>query len=241
MNFAQCVQDFSMQNGLVISLFLGGLAGGFTHCSAMCGPFVLAQSDAGHDTPEPTLARLSRVALLPYHLGRMTTYVFMAVLFQSVLNLALLYSSYKAVLTAPILMLAGVLFLVSVFPALSRVFPWASALHLGLPFGFIGKHSAAFTAEPGLFKRYMLGIMLGFMPCGMVVAALMAASTAPTILQAALAMGAFALGTMPALILVALGGRSLQSRFPKAAGTIKQGAMAFSALWLFALAGWMMI
>ena len=240
MNFAQCVQDFSMQNGLVISLFLGGLAGGFTHCSAMCGPFVLAQS-TGHGAPERTLARLSRSALLPYHLGRMTTYVFLAVIFHSVLNLALLFSSYKAVLTAPILMLAGVLFLISVFPALSRVFPWAGTIRLGLPFGFISKHSAAFMTEPGVFKRYMLGIMLGFMPCGMVVAALMAASTAPSVLQASLAMGAFALGTMPALVLVALGGRSLQTRFPKAAGTIKQSAMAVSALWLFALAGWMMI
>jgi len=240
MSFAQCVYDFSMQNGLIISLFLGGLAGGFTHCSAMCGPFVLAQS-AGHGGQERKLERLSRAALLPYHLGRMTTYVSMAVLFQSVLNLALLFSSYKAVLTAPILMLAGVLFMISVFPALSRVFPWAGTIRLGLPFGFIGKHSGAFMTEPGVFKRYMLGVMLGFMPCGMVVAALMAASTAPTILQAAWAMGAFTLGTMPALVLVALGGRSLQTRFPKAAGTMKQGAMALSALWLFALAGWMMI
>lgn len=239
MNFAQCLQDFSMQNGLAISLFLGGLAGGFTHCSGMCGPFVLAQS--GGQMPERKITRLSDAALLPYHLGRMTTYVFMAVLFHSVLNLALLFSSYRAVLSAPILMLAGVLFLISVFPTLSRVFPWVGNIRLGLPFWVIGKYSAAFMANPGVFERYLLGIMLGFMPCGMVVAALMAASTAPTLLQAALAMGAFALGTMPALVLIALGGRSLQSRFPKAAGMIKQSAMAFSAFWLFALAGWMMI
>lgn len=240
MNFAQCIHEFSMQNGLVISLFLGGLAGGFTHCTAMCGPFVLAQT-GGNASSTGKIARLSHAALLPYHLGRMTTYIFMAIIFHSVLNLALLFSDHKAVLTAPILMLAGVLFLVSVFPALNKMFPWVGNIRLGLPFGVIGKFSAAFLYNPGFFKRYGLGLMLGFMPCGLVVAALMAASTAPNTLQAALAMGAFALGTVPALILMALGGRTLQSRFPKAANVIKQGAMACSALWLFVLAGWMMI
>lgn len=239
MNFAQCIHDFSMQNGLAISLLLGGLAGGFTHCTAMCA-FVLAQT-GDKEVSGGKLARLSHAALLPYHLGRMTTYIFLAVIFHSVLNLALLFSGYKAVLTAPLLMLAGTLFLISVFPALRQVFPWAGNIRLGLPFGFIGKYSATFLSNPGFLKRYALGIMLGFMPCALVVAALMAASTAPSALQAALAMGAFALGTMPALILVALSGRTLQSRFPKAANTLKQGAMAFSALWLFALAGWMMI
>jgi sulfite exporter TauE/SafE len=58
--------------GLSGALALVGLIGGALHCAPMCGPFVLAQS-VGTRKGGPG-ARLSEVALLPYHLGRLTTY-----------------------------------------------------------------------------------------------------------------------------------------------------------------------
>ncbi|MGE0725999.1 MAG: sulfite exporter TauE/SafE family protein, partial [Alphaproteobacteria bacterium] len=60
------------------TLLVAGLLGGLTHCTTMCGPFVLAQVAAGLEHAGPrygTLARLSGGALVPYHLGRLTTYV----------------------------------------------------------------------------------------------------------------------------------------------------------------------
>src|SRR5579863_243278 len=57
---------------VMATLFVAGLAGSTAHCATMCSPFVLAQlrdADRG-DGP----LRLVRVALLPYHFGRATTY-----------------------------------------------------------------------------------------------------------------------------------------------------------------------
>lgn len=81
--------------------------------------------------------------------------------------------------------------------------------------------------------------MLGFIPCGLVVSAVLAASAAPSLPHTVLAMAAFALGTMPSLMLLAFGGQALRIRYPLAAKRLSQVAMSVSGLWLFALAGQM--
>lgn len=240
MNFVQCMQDFSSQYGLITTLLLGGLAGGFTHCVGMCAPFVLAQGEPEYQN-RGVLARLSGALLIPYHLGRMSTYVLLGFLFYSVLNLAILFSDMRVILTAPILMMAGTLFLISMFPALSKVFPWMARLQFYAPIHLISRYSGYFLNNPGFIQRYLLGVILGFMPCGLVLAAIMASSTASSAAQAVLAMSAFSIGTMPALFLVSLGRRGIRLKFPKAEELLRQLSMMISALWLFALAGWMMI
>lgn len=183
------------------------------------------------------MQKLRGVLLLPYHLGRMTTYVGLASATYSLVNLAFLFSGAKALLSAPLLFLAGIVFLANAFPGIARIFPWALGMRLSVPYRYTERLSTQLMRAPGVFKRYMLGVLLGFMPCGLVISALMAASAAPDILHAAAAMGAFTAGTAPALILVALGGRSLGVRYPEITRRITQGAMVLSSLWLFLLAG----
>src|SRR5262245_38327356 len=63
--------------GLPLALFLAGLVGSLTHCTLMCGPFVLAQVAGRLEAGAAAggeLVRLAGAALVPYHLGRMTTY-----------------------------------------------------------------------------------------------------------------------------------------------------------------------
>ncbi len=63
---------------IILSLFNLGFFGGFSHCTLMCGPFVLAQ--VGNKLQNTSLdgfasfTRLKNLALLPYHFGRITTY-----------------------------------------------------------------------------------------------------------------------------------------------------------------------
>ena len=232
MIIANCIADFTTSYGLPVSLFLAGLVGGFTHCAGMCSPFVLAQVKDG-----VSLNRLRDGLLIPYHLGRMVTYVTLAILLGSVVNLAFLFSDARVLITAPLLMLAGVLFLVSAFPALGQVFPWAVKFQSVRPFAFIMELAGRFMGSTRIVHRFFLGVILGFMPCGLVVSALMAASTAATPLAAGAAMAAFALGTIPALVLVGFGGTILKHKYPKLSRRFSQGAMALSAFWLFALAG----
>jgi sulfite exporter TauE/SafE len=64
-----------------------------------------------------------------------------------------------------------------------------------------------------LFKRknravfYLIGILNGLLPCGMIYVALTSALATQNILQGGLIMTFFGIGTMPALIMVAIGGQ----------------------------------
>lgn len=234
--FEQCVYNLSLDKALIPSLFLAGLAGGATHCVGMCSPFVLAQVD-GSSTTQKQLKRVQDFMLLPYHMGRITTYAGMAVFLSMILNLAFLFQPARALLTAPLLMLAGVIFLVSAFPSLGTIFPWAARLHLAWPYRWISGAYRFLSVGNSRIRHYFLGVLLGFMPCGLVLSAIMAASTAQSYIGTATAMIAFGLGTVPALTGVALAGRAVKSRYPLAAQHITKGLMACSALWLFIIAG----
>ena len=73
-----CRVSAADHGGTLAGLFLTGLIGSLTHCAGMCGPFVLSQVAARLETvPAARMRewhRLSGGALLPYHLGRATTY-----------------------------------------------------------------------------------------------------------------------------------------------------------------------
>ncbi|HZX85481.1 MAG TPA: sulfite exporter TauE/SafE family protein, partial [Reyranella sp.] len=60
--------------------------------------------------------------------------------------------------------------------------------------------------------RYGLGVVLGFLPCGLLYGALAAAGGTGSPTDGALAMAAFALGTMPALIATGWGGLLVRRR-----------------------------
>ncbi len=233
---AQCTHDITMSGGLVASLFLVGLVGGATHCVAMCSPFVLAQIDG-----KPNIRKLGSSLLLPYHLGRMTTYVALAILVSSIINLAFVNSGLKSFIAAPMLVVAGVIFIVTAIPKLTVLFPWAVNIRFTAGYRLIAKFSGGLMKKQNALGRYGLGMLLGFMPCGLVVSALLASATAPSAMGAGLAMAAFSVGTMPALMAVALGGNALKYKFPKQVGFVSKGAMLASGIWLFVLAGTMVL
>lgn len=228
-----CLQLMASGQALPLTLFLAGLVGGATHCVAMCGPFVISQ--AGQ------VEKLRQAALLPYHLGRITTYVAMAMLLSSVLNLAFLFLPVRSLIIAPVLMLAGLIFIVNAFPSLTAAFPWINKIAFSVPYQWLHKGFQKLSVNAGSMKRYAMGMLLGFMPCGLIVSALMAASTAPGAWQAGLAMAAFGAGTMIPLMAVAFGGVGFQKKFPRAMRRATQILMVWSGLWLFIMAGWVLI
>ena len=181
--------------------------------------------------------KLAGGALFSYHLGRMTTYVLMAVTFNALLNLAFLYQPIKVYVVVPMLMTAAVIFLVNAFPKMIAVFPWAGSIRVSIPGRWFFKGVGGLSKNPGTVKRYFLGVLLGFIPCGLVISALMASATADLPIQAAFAMSMFAFGTMVPLVLLAWSGGALFKRYPIAGEKIRQGAMVFSAVWLCVIAG----
>ena len=85
-----------------------------------------------------------------------------------------------------------------------------------------------FEVEDG--SDELLGLSLSALPCGLLYGALVAAASAGSALAGALAMAAFALGTVPALVGVGLLGRFFGRRWAAAPGFRLAGAALFLLL-----------
>lgn len=217
---AQCSQLFaSGSSPLLLTVVVAGLVGSLSHCSAMCAPLVASQMLTLQQQ-----GRSQRLMAL-YHAGRVLTYVFLgvvAMLFsQWIFSGALRhYSSY-------LLLLAGVTFIISA--ALPRT------THHGCA------HQSAFVARlmqliPHPSLAYLLrGVLMGFMPCGMVVAVLLMVATSPNVAHAALAMTLFGLSTIPVLQLTGFGALRIAARYPQFSARAGRGVMALNGLFLCGL------
>ena len=244
-----CANAIDVSHGLAFSLFLAGLIGGFTHCSGMRGPFVIAQAAARGDGDENDsqgtccktkgflLKRLADGALLPYHLGRITTYTGLAVIVSGLSNVAFMYSPYKTVMAATLLAIAGLMFMASAIPTLAHYTPWLKKFQFSFLSQGLARIARPFFIDPTGWRGYALGLMLGFLPCGLVMAALMAVAAAGSVTGAALAMAAFGLGTVPALFFIGWGSHAARSHWPDVIRPLSQAVMALNGVLLCAMAG----
>ncbi|MCA3305908.1 MAG: sulfite exporter TauE/SafE family protein [Roseomonas sp.] len=187
------------------ALFLAGLAGGATHCAAMCGPFVLAQAAAMADRSATggRVQRLSGAALLPYHLGRALGYGLLGVLAGGVVGAVSLGTGWRVVLTG-MLAVAAMLMFAQASTRIAALLPRLAAPRLP---GMLEARLGPLLAAPTGLRGVALGVLLSALPCGLLYGALAGAAATGSALGGALAMLSFVAGTMPALIGVALLGR----------------------------------
>ncbi len=212
--FQQCHAVITSRGGLLLTLFLTGLVGGATHCVGMCGPFVLSQVTARLQA-RPASAmrewhRLSGAALVPYHLGRLTTYVGLGAVFGVVAGSLSGLQGLKW-LSAGLLLVAAGLFVLYAVPRLRRPATCPTPPASGGSRWQRGVR--ALMQDPVGLRGYGLGLLLGFLPCGLLYGALAAAAAAGSALAGAMAMAAFALGTVPSLLVVGLAGHVAGQRW----------------------------
>ncbi|MCH2038373.1 MAG: sulfite exporter TauE/SafE family protein [Rickettsiales bacterium] len=231
-----CYEAFEQHPSILLSLFLAGLVGGLTHCTGMCGPFVAAQIRC-HDRDGVTmhLGRLSASALLPYHFGRMTTYI--------VLGMAAAMAS-RQIIGTPLqqwvslmfLSIAGCVFILSGLPNIKHKLMNVRFKGVSVLGKVIGSMSAPLMHKPSGLRGYGLGVLLGFLPCGLVFAALMIVSTTASPVTAALAMMFFTVGTFPSLFLVGLGSHLAYRKWPDSMQVITRSIMILNGVSLFLIA-----
>ncbi len=247
-----CLIVVEGNGSLILTMLLAGLVGSLTHCAGMCGPLVAAQSleRAALRTPEmgQIWRRLAGGALIPYQLGRTTTYMALgAVAALPVTAGARLLSA--GWLAPTLLWVAAGIFLWQGLQKLDAI-PASFARTAGAPSQAIS--SATSSHLPGLLRPlrnlagslmrqptglhgYVLGILLGFLPCGLLYGAIVAAAATGDPLAAAFAMLAFAVGTFPLSWAIGFGSRFATARFRAKLKVPLALLMIFNAVLLTAL------
>jgi sulfite exporter TauE/SafE len=177
----------------------GGLAGG-AHCAGMCGGIVgaLCGFPERQDTPSPLRY------LLAYNTGRIASYACAGALVGALGRAGLL--TRAAPLLQPLMFALASLMLVVLGVYLAgaasvmRRFEAAGAwLWRGIaPWS---RHMLPVTSVP---RALGLGVLWGWMPCGMVYAVLLTALALGSWWQGAVVMFAFGLGTLPNLLGIGL-------------------------------------
>lgn len=218
--------------GLMLALFLAGFTGGLTHCAGMCGSFVLAQVTGALAKLPATgfgpCIRLRAAALLPYHLGRLTTYAALGAVAGGLAGLFVALTAFKALLSAFLVAAAG-LFLAQLAAEFVPATKAAGRGPIGAAADRLSRVVAPLFADPKGWRGYALGVALGFLPCGLLYAALAAAAGSGDAVAGGLAMASFAAGTAPALVAVGYGGAMLGRRWRRALRPLARSLMAVNA------------
>lgn len=172
--------------------FLLALLGG-AHCAGMCGGFVGALQL--NRTPQLSAATLS----FGYHAGRLTSYTLAGLLAGTVGGAV--YATDVLPLQV-VLLFAGSAMLLAIGAAMLGKRAWLARLE---PLGaWLWQRLAPFARKVypprTRTQAYATGLLWGWIPCGMVYAALPLALTAGNALYGALIMAGFGLGTLPTML-----------------------------------------
>ncbi len=165
----------------------------------MCGPLAIALS-AGASPGKDLLRRQ-----IAFSFGRVFTYCFCGAIagfggaWITSQGSSFVQSQATLAVTAGVVLVLMGLVTAGVLPTLS--FQFLGSIPCGA-----GSWLKTFLAAPGLTGPLIAGMFTGFIPCGLVYAFLLKASSTGTMGIAILTMLAFGLGTIPMMVAVGFGG-----------------------------------
>ncbi len=187
----------------IYAVFLAtGFTVGFGHCIGMCGPIVISLALQLKDRP-------SFFPHLYYNLGRTVTYTVLGGVMGATGSFAR-FTSEIGGLQQAILVFAGILIIV-MGAAMTGWLPAGRIFHSAAPIAGFAKAGYRRILDADRAVLFLpLGMVLGFLPCGPVYTAMIAAARVGMEAQSAFAgmmsgaavMACFGVGTIPALLLV---------------------------------------
>lgn len=227
--------DFS-----IVAVFLAGLLGG-VHCLGMCG------SIAGVLTAQTAKERARWPFHLAYNGGRLASYMAAGALAGAVGQTGLLMRD--AVPVQHLLFALSSLMLIALGLYLAGI--WGMVQRIERAGGVLWRHiqplARGLLPVTTLPRALLLGMLWGWLPCGLVYSALVTALASGSMQGGALVMLAFGLGTLPNLLAIGLfwenAGRLARSpRVRMAAGLLVAGLGVYGLVrvgYTFYTYGWM--
>jgi sulfite exporter TauE/SafE len=183
-----------MPENSLLALFIVGLLGA-GHCAGMCGGIVGALSFQG---PQ---GGASLPVHLAYNLGRIASYAIAGLIAGAIGQVAgnLLPIQRGLYLVASLMLVGMGLYLLGATQALGWIERGGQTL-----WKRIQPLTGRFLPVRGVAQALPLGLLWGWLPCGLVYSALTTALASGSAGRGALAMLAFGLGTLPNLLLAGL-------------------------------------
>jgi len=176
------------------TIFFVALLGSFGHCIGMCGGFVIAYTTAKVDAEWSKSHQM--IAHLLYSLGRVTSYMIIGAIFGYLGQKISFSMTTKGVLfiSVGLLMLLIGLSLIGKIKFLNSI---ESSIAQSSLFSKLFKQV---SHAKRLRSFYLMGMLNGFIPCGLVYFFATAAIVAGSALQGAIVMGIFGVATIPAML-----------------------------------------
>jgi len=174
---------------ILTTAFLGSVG----HCIGMCGGIVVAYSSTKIDQKTSYLQQTS--AHLAYNFGRVTTYAVLGSIFGYVGQVVAFTPTTKGIL----FLITGILMILAGLSLIGNLKFLNSAEWSVSKYAWYQNSFRALMSDKSYLSFYLLGLLNGIIPCGLVYSfAIFAASTADP-LAGALVMATFGLATIPAL------------------------------------------
>lgn len=179
----------------ILTSFLIGLFGSF-HCIGMCGPIAIA-------LPIPNSKNLPFVTgRLLYNLGRVATYSFLGAIF-GLLGSRFVISGFQQSVSITL----GIAIVITVLIPIkykAKVSQHKIVQKITLPL----KSGISDLFKRGTFSAmFLIGILNGFLPCGLVYVALAGAIASGDAISGTVIMFLFGLGTIPAMFAATIFGK----------------------------------
>lgn len=189
-----------MSAHIIIAGFTIGILGSF-HCIGMCGPIALA-------LPVADATKWKRIFfILLYNVGRVSAYAIIGAIFGIVGN-QFFIGGYQQFLS----IFLGVVILLLLF--FSKYIAIKSKLFLKYSQSIKQILGKLLRSDKQFYSYLLIGFANGFLPCGLVYVAVAGAVATGSIMESALFMASFGLGTFPIMVAVTALGKyiSLQWR-----------------------------
>lgn len=165
------------------------------HCIGMCGPIALA-------LPVGQSSNLRKsIGLLSYNFGRILTYASLGVLFGTLGKGLNIFTQQQWLSIAAGIFMLMMAFVPRSLDYFSSRYGWFVRFQNGWK-----KLTARFFKRSSLSALFSIGVLNGFLPCGMVYAALAGALATGDILGGSVFMIFFGLGTIPLMFSLAFAG-----------------------------------
>ncbi len=177
----------------ILSIITIAFLGSFGHCLGMCGGIVIAYSSTKIDDKYSKL--MQSFAHLIYSFGRITTYIMLGAIFGAIGGVA----QFNGYTMATMTIVAGIFMILAGLSLLGKLKFLTKLEHSFSKAKWYQDIFRQVLRSRSLYSFYILGLLNGLLPCGLVYFFAVTAASTGSPLWGAFVMLIFGLSTVPAL------------------------------------------